>query len=51
MAAGQLDVLEVKVAAGKFFHPLAGELRREGQVILGVDDQRFLGKLGIFIHV
>src|SRR5947209_13559199 len=51
VAAGQLHVAEIEVAAGEFLHYLARKLRRKGQVVLGVDHHAALRPARVLIHV
>src|SRR5947208_7769564 len=51
VAAGQLHVAEIEVAAGEFLHHLPRKLRRKSEVVLGVDHHAALRLAGVFIHV
>src|ERR1051326_7266928 len=51
VAAGQLDMLEIEVAPLELFHHHPRKLRREGQVILGVNHQRLFRIAREFIYI
>jgi len=51
VAAGEDYYFVIEFVGFEFFHDSLGEFGKEGQVVAGVDDQRFAGPAGKFVEV